>query len=151
MGMFIPFTKLQVTAWHAINKTKQNLASDLLKSISNSRILQMVTVGASRLRVVMWKGVSPERAPREYEDSCCQLCGGRQHLKLRAGVGLGGIRPYSQVRGLAKPHSLKAASPGYRTHAVAVPPRKPAPAQWYQQAELRTNWPQSIPPQQEFG
>lgn len=31
-----------MTAWHAINKTKQNLASDLLKSTLNRPISQMV-------------------------------------------------------------------------------------------------------------
>lgn len=62
-----------MTAWHAMNKTKQTLASDLLKSILDRPVSQMATLGALPLRVVMWNEVSVERRPRKHEGSCCQL------------------------------------------------------------------------------
>lgn len=78
--MFIPFTKLWVTAWHAINKTKQNLASDL-KSMLNKPISEMVgdswcfSVESGHVGESQWK-----EGPRNMKAAAAS-CAGKTRFK----------------------------------------------------------------------
>lgn len=72
-----------------MNKTKQTLASDLLKSILDRPVSQMATLGPSAESGHVERSVRGEEAQEIWRQLLPAVLGKRD-LKPRAGVGLGG-------------------------------------------------------------